>query len=193
MVRARDAGIAETQRTRKVGWTTVNIFEDELYFFNPKQDWDVDQTLVTHNGDSFSFKFSQSESRTATLNSAKDEIEFGDGEKWLRRGTGKCGAYRPVKNIKMDFNKPRTCGSEYRYKWSTVHKAFARLKIWFGQPTGDGEFHSFEILKNQFKILLESYRANIDGFDRCRDFDTTVASIFDLSRRLRNISIRSYA
>ena len=79
-------------------------------------------------------------------------------------------------HIKIPNIRDRDCGREYKYKTTTVDKAFYRLRHWMT----DGYDNRWTTLKREMKLLWEKYCAAPDDFSFCECFDDTVRNIFNV-------------
>ena len=170
---------------RTNGFTTINEFEGDVYFFNSRFGYDIKITSVVFEATSGKYKFypdgsDQSTFREAELNADKTELTFVDGEKWYRSGSDECKALLPINNI--DINDvypnvtPRTCGAEYKYQMKHVQTALSRLS---GTKLINGDVNVY--LKSAIRSMVIAFRANPTTYQFCSGFDASVASSIQAS------------
>ena len=175
------------QAIRTAGFTTINEFEGQLYYFNSRSNFDIETTLVTFDATSNKYSFFLDSTVTtaftqAELNVEKTTLTFTGGEVWYRSGSAECNALLPSSNVNIDdvypAVKPRTCGAEYKYKFNWIRKALDRLNA--GTKLVNGNNLNM-YLKTAIRTMIINYRANPTTYQFCSGFDAEIANSFSAS------------
>ena len=123
---------------RQFGFTTINEFDGELYYFNDRwtdKAWDIEKTSIVYDAATTEYNFypdiaTENTKRTSALNTDKTVLTYSDGTKWYRQGSAECNALLPF-NIDIDdvypAVTPRECGSEYKYHFDWIKQSLERL------------------------------------------------------------------
>ena len=169
---------------REFGFTTVNEFEGELYYFNERwtaKNWDIEKTSIIYDSTTNEHNFfpdiaTTNTKRTAKLNADKTVLTYSDGTIWYRQGSDECNALLPF-NIDIDdvypAVTPRSCGAEYKYHFDWIKQSLERL---LNTKLVSGDVNVY--LRGAIRKMVIDFRANPTSYQFCSGFDASVATAF---------------